>query len=275
MTEKRRNLPLRGKGERKRRLSRAVGHAASAAPRAEAPRKAGMTWKKIAALYRLMAWLSPSFPVGAFSYSSGIEWAVEAGDITRCCDADRLAVADDERRRRLLRCRAVRARASRGGRRRRDRAARDRRTRRGFLALEGTASGNHRAGPRLRDGDARGLALRRAAICCDPAWDGPVAYPVAVATACAGHGIAAKSALPAFLHAVAANWISAGVRLIPLGQTDGQRVLAAMEAVIAATAARALHPRSTTSAARRCAPISRRCGMKPNIRGCSDHDEKP
>src|SRR5690348_16054525 len=33
-------------------------------------------------LYRLMAWLSPSYPVGAFSYSSGIEWAVEAGDIT-------------------------------------------------------------------------------------------------------------------------------------------------------------------------------------------------
>src|SRR6516225_10119087 len=33
------------------------------------------------ALYRLMTWLSPSFPVGAFSYSSGIEWAVEVGDI--------------------------------------------------------------------------------------------------------------------------------------------------------------------------------------------------
>src|SRR5882672_8498013 len=35
-----------------------------------------------AALYRLMTWLSPAFPVGAFSYSSGIEWAVEASDIT-------------------------------------------------------------------------------------------------------------------------------------------------------------------------------------------------
>src|SRR3954463_8315441 len=35
-----------------------------------------------AALYRLMTWLSPAFPIGAFSYSSGIEWAVEAGDIT-------------------------------------------------------------------------------------------------------------------------------------------------------------------------------------------------
>ena len=42
----------------------------------------GMTEREAAALYRLMTWLSPSFPVGAFSYSSGIEWAVEAGDIT-------------------------------------------------------------------------------------------------------------------------------------------------------------------------------------------------
>jgi len=33
------------------------------------------------ALYRLMAWLSPAYPVGAFSYSSGIEWAVETADI--------------------------------------------------------------------------------------------------------------------------------------------------------------------------------------------------
>src|SRR5262249_27206749 len=41
-----------------------------------------MSEGEAAALYRLMTWLSPSFPVGAFSYSSGIEWAVEAGDIT-------------------------------------------------------------------------------------------------------------------------------------------------------------------------------------------------
>src|SRR5712692_8498392 len=40
-----------------------------------------MKESEAAALYRLMTWLSPSFPVGAFSYSSGIEWAVEAGDI--------------------------------------------------------------------------------------------------------------------------------------------------------------------------------------------------
>jgi urease accessory protein len=28
-----------------------------------------------------MTWLSPAYPVGAFSYSSGLEWAVEAGDV--------------------------------------------------------------------------------------------------------------------------------------------------------------------------------------------------
>ncbi len=45
----------------------------------------------------------------------------------------------------------------------------------------------------------------------------------------------------AFLHATTSNWISAGVRLIPLGQTDSQRVLAALESVIAATAEKALN----------------------------------
>src|SRR3982074_3119149 len=43
--------------------------------------RSGMKQGEAAALYRLMTWLSPAFPVGAFSYSSGIEWAGEAGDI--------------------------------------------------------------------------------------------------------------------------------------------------------------------------------------------------
>src|SRR3954465_5760143 len=41
------------------------------------------------ALYRLMAWLSPAYPVGAFSYSSGIEWAVESGDVTNAASLQR------------------------------------------------------------------------------------------------------------------------------------------------------------------------------------------
>ena len=66
-------------------------------------------------------------------------------------------------------------------------------------------------------------------------WQGHLPYPVAVATACAGHGIPLAPALHAFLTAIGANWISAGVRLIPLGHTDGQRLLKMIEPGIAAT----------------------------------------
>ena len=61
-------------------------------------------------------------------------------------------------------------------------------------------------------------------------------------TACKtiGHAIALAPALLIYLQALAANLVSAGVRLIPIGQTDGQRVLAALEPVVAATAKRAL-----------------------------------
>src|SRR6202035_3529220 len=43
--------------------------------------RSGMPDGEAAAFYRLMTWLSPALTVRAFSYSSGIEWAVEAGDI--------------------------------------------------------------------------------------------------------------------------------------------------------------------------------------------------
>jgi urease accessory protein len=67
-------------------------------------------------------------------------------------------------------------------------------------------------------------------------WPNAIAYPVAVGVAAAGHAIPLAPALGAYLHAVAANLISAGVRLIPLGQTAGQRVLAELEPVISSGA---------------------------------------
>jgi urease accessory protein len=191
-----------------------------------------------AALYRLMAWLSPAYPVGAFSYSSGIEWAVEAGDIKDAstlrqwlaallacgsgfCDAvffvhaHRAAAGDDDV---ALRAAAELAAAFVPSRER---------------FLETTAQG--RAFLEATDAAWPCAALTRFMA----AWRGPVALPIAAGVACAGHGIGAATATPAFLHALAANWISAGVRLIPLGQTDGQRVLAALERDVAAAAARA------------------------------------
>ncbi len=63
--------------------------------------------------------------------------------------------------------------------------------------------------------------------------DRPIAYPVAVAIAAAEHKIALKPALAAYLHAFAANLVSAGVRLIPLGHTAGQVTLTRLEDPVA------------------------------------------
>jgi urease accessory protein len=192
-----------------------------------------------AALYRLMAWLSPAYPVGAFSYSSGIEWAVEAGDIADAktlqhwltamidhgggfCDA-------------AIFVHAYRATADKDDQ-----------------ALNHVAELAAALAPskeRFLETTAQGRAFIEATQAAWPCatlsrlmatWEGPVAYPVAVAMAAAGHHIALEGALAALLHAVAANLVSAGVRLVPLGQTDGQRVLASLEPVIATTASRAL-----------------------------------
>jgi urease accessory protein len=192
-----------------------------------------------AALYRLLAWLSPSYPVGAFSYSSGLEWAVEAGDVSDVASLRRwLAMVVEEGGGfcdAVLFVHAYRAAA-----------AADEGALRTVAELAAALAPSQE---RFLETTAQGQAFveaTRAAWPCptldrlSAAWRGPVAYPVAVAVAAAGHGIALERALPAVLHAVSANLISAGLRLIPLGQSDGQRILAALEPVIAATARRAL-----------------------------------
>src|SRR5882757_109209 len=90
------------------------------------------------------------------------------------------------------------------------------------------------------------IEIARAAWNCDgldetvAACGGAIVYPVAVGLVGAAHGIPLVPSLHAFLHAVASNWISAGSRLIPLGQTDSQRALAALEPAVVAAGKRAL-----------------------------------
>jgi urease accessory protein len=203
------------------------------------PARAAMTDAEMAALYRLMTWLSPAFPVGGFAYSSGIEWAVEAGDIADAntlkgwlaavltdgsgfCDgvflaqAHRAVAADDDR---ALRDIAELAAAFVPSRERQ---------------LETTTQGRAFIEIARAAWDCDGLA--QAIAQCE----GAIVYPVAVGIVSSAHAIPLESALHAFLHAVVSNWISAGSRLIPLGQTDSQRVLAALEPTVAETAKRAI-----------------------------------
>ena len=191
------------------------------------------------ALYRLMAWLSPSYPIGAYSYSSGIEWAVEAGDITDAAALERwLAVVIGEGG---GFCDAVFfVHAHRAA------AASDDAALRAVAELAAVFSPSKE---RHLETTAQGRAFLDTTRAAWPApaldrllavWDGVVALPIAVGVASAGHGIALVPALHAYLHAMTANLISTGLRLVPLGQTDGQRILAALEPVATATAARAL-----------------------------------
>jgi urease accessory protein len=192
-----------------------------------------------AALYRLMAWLSPAYPIGAFTYSSGIEWAVEAGDITDATTLQRWLTAMIGNGGGYCDA-AILVHAYRAT------AGNDDQT---LKEVANLAAAFAPSKERFLETTAQGRAFIDATQAAWPcaslirlmaAWEGPVAYPVAVGMAAAGHEIPLEDALTAFLHAVAANLVSAGVRLVPLGQTDGQRVLASLEPVIATTASRAL-----------------------------------
>lgn len=191
-----------------------------------------------AALLRLMTWLSPAYPVGAFSYSSGIEWAVEACDITDAASLqDWLAImlAEGAGRNDAIFFSATH-RAVAGG----DNAA--------LVETAALAAALTASRERHLETTTLGQAfveVTQAAWPCDALnrlkllWPGPIAYPLAVGAACAGHGIALAPALHAFLTALVSNWISAGMRLIPLGHTDGQRLIAALAPAVAATSASA------------------------------------
>ena len=100
-----------------------------------------------------------------------------------------------------------------------------------FVALEGAPSRNHRAGPRLHRGDARRMAMRRARLVSLRRGTGRSPIRSLSVSRLPATAIALEPALSAYLHAVTANLISAGVRLIPLGQTEGQRLLAALEPI--------------------------------------------
>jgi urease accessory protein len=185
-----------------------------------------------AALYRLMTWLSPAYPVGAFGYSHGLEYAVEerlvhdreslvrwlataveagAGHIGGALLAEAWRAAAENDAGRLEEVAALAA----AWRNTRETALESEAQGAAFLSVTRTAWPHA-----LLDG----LVPERRG--------GPIALSVAVGATCACHGIALVPALIAYLHGFASNLVSAGIRLIPLGQSDGQLAIAALEPTI-------------------------------------------
>lgn len=178
-----------------------------------------------------MAWLSPAFPVGSFAYSGGLERAVHDGLVH---DSDSLrdwittlihhgAVWNDA----ILLAEAHHARED---------ASR--------LAAVGELA-EALAGSKERHTET--MLLGEAFLAAASAWPHEVfsllpaktAYPVAVGAVARAHDISATKALAAFLHALASQMLSAGIRLGVTGQKDGVAILAALEEAIAEVAKRA------------------------------------
>jgi urease accessory protein len=194
------------------------------------------------ALYRLLAWLSPGFPIGSFAFSHGLEAAAASGAV-RHRDSLQLWLSA------IL--------ASGGGRVDAD-ILRD--------AYRASSAGDIIA---LMDANRRGVAFRATAetrlettaqgaaflATCRAAWPNPVldcwaewisgrgeavCYAAAIGAATAQAGIPLDYALLGYLQALASNLVSAGLRLGIIGQTDGQHIVAALEPVIRAAVAGAL-----------------------------------
>ncbi|HVE20477.1 MAG TPA: urease accessory UreF family protein [Acidocella sp.] len=163
-------------------------------------------------LLRLLTWLSPAFPTGGFAYSHGLEWAVEAGHVHD--EASLSAWMDDTLRLGALWSDVILLRLAHRGE---DVAALG-------MALCATAE-------RRLESSAQGAAFALAAAPWPgPDWnEEPLPYAVAVGQLAAAHGVAEDDTALAFLHAASANMVSAAIRLIPLGQTAGLRVQAALE----------------------------------------------
>lgn len=190
-----------------------------------------------ASLQRLLTWLSPAYPVGAYTYSHGLEMAVEDGAVrdrmTLAAYVGKVLEGGAGRVDGALLATAFRAAEARGEAALddiADLAAAWRGT--AETALETMAQGSaflkvtNAAWP-----DARLIAFTRR-------HSGNIAHPVAFGAAAAWHGVPLRPALFGFLSAFAANLVSAGVRLVPLGQTDGQIAIASLlPALEAATGA--------------------------------------
>ncbi len=196
---------------------------AGARPRNPDPGAHPQAGEGAVALTRLLTWLSPAFPTGAFAYSHGLEWAVESGDVTG--EAEVLAWVADVLRHGAGHSDAVVLRQAYAA----DEVA-------ALAAVadvaEAAAGGRERRAETLGQGDAFGIAARVWGAPLLAALGRAVAYPVAVGALARAHAVTEGAAVAAYLHAFAANLVGAAIRLVPLGQTAGLRLQLALEPTI-------------------------------------------
>lgn len=172
-------------------------------------------------LLTLAQWLSPAFPVGAFSYSHGLEAAFHAGWIADAASLQDWLAA-------LLTHGSARADATLLA------AAFHGET--ALAEIDEIARALAPSAERLRETAAQGQAF---AEVVGAVWGAELAgltYPVALGAAAAREGLPLALTLALYLQAFTSNLIAAAQRLGPIGQTEGQRILHRLTPLIGVTA---------------------------------------
>ncbi|KQW29750.1 urease accessory protein UreF [Rhizobium sp. Root274] len=178
------------------------------------------------ALLRLMAWLSPAFPVGGFAYSGGLESAVaerHVRDVTSLNSWLALLLEQGGLRNDAILFIEAHRRQSEGG----DLGE--------LVELAAALAGSaERHAEITRQGEAFVTAAAGWPHPVLGRLSGPVAYGVAVGAIAAAHGVAAGDALAAFLHAQVSMLVSVAIRLGVIGQSHGVALIAEFEGRILA-----------------------------------------
>ena len=179
-------------------------------------------------LLTLNQWFSPAFPVGAFSYSHGLEALVQAGRIDG--DVALLAWVQD---------------VLTDGAGRNDviliAAAYEAGDTQALLEIDATARAFAPSQERLLEMRDQGESFCRT---INAVWGTslpPLSYPVAVGAAARACDLPLGATAQLYLHALVSSLVSAGIRLIPIGQTQGQSCVRALAPLCKRVSAEAQH----------------------------------
>jgi urease accessory protein len=190
------------------------------------------------AFLTLAQWFSPSYPLGSFAYSHGLETAIQSGAVTTAADlqgwlADLIehgSVRND----------VILLRLAYGAETSEERAEVDAATR-AFAA----------SSERLLEADLQGSAFARTTSAIWGTEAPNLTNPVAVGAAARGLNLPEELTALMYAQAFVSNLVSAAVRLVPLGQTEGQTTLAALSprcvGIVEATVGTTLDDLSSTT----------------------------
>ena len=168
-------------------------------------------------LLSLVQWLSPAFPTGGFAYSHGLEWVIDAGEVTSAGTLQdwltQILQGGAGRQDAILLAHALDPGAD-------------------LDALTDLARALAPSAERLSETCEQGAAFARATAPLMRLDLAPRPLPVAVGQAARHLDLPKTDVIALYLHAFTANLVSAAVRFVPLGQTEGQQVLQSLHPVI-------------------------------------------